>query len=579
MGNLPIIREYGRQLLFVAAVTAAFIAAVAPWPVVLIQPDDLSFYYASLFSAEGRPRVPWETLINLDRETEGDHYTSKRPGPPMQFVPTGDGLAATEKPPGYVWWLALLRRLGWADRANVAAFLITIPASFFLLRRLPDRRLAYWAVGIFLLSPMAAVYGYQPYIPTFLDTASLFLAFALYANVAAGGRGAIWKTGLLGAVLGFLCLTRVTHWPIAAAFALAIIVFKGQAGAKRWLLVGAFAAPLIAAAGAWAWYNNATFGSPWRSGYYYKVNADESVNGAAALKTSRRTIVPPTETALAPTTYLRAIPNGEMAAVGGVSRRAWKVRDDSYLVFRGTWAGLATVKAACAVAPPPWSRVAPKDSRVSLEVLAGGKRVYARDFGPGVLWRDVSFRYRATAGEDVRISFRFNDAGRRMVNCYLTPFDIRVGGERYLLSEEAATPTFAATIARNVIAIWPYILILLPGMLLVPFGWARARRALPGATFWLAVFTGAWTLAYYTQIRVYCFDNFTYMCRYHAPLLIPIALLGRYALPREGTGGKWATLITLAVFTCGVYLFVLAFAGVIQVPWLVPPGTDAFFAR
>jgi 4-amino-4-deoxy-L-arabinose transferase-like glycosyltransferase len=109
-------------------------------------------------------------------------------------------------PPGYVWFLTLIRALGgdtlWARLAQAPLGALTAVAAFFYGRRPLGDRAAAAAAFIFALWPASLVMG------DFLLTESLF-TLLFVAGLAVWADGASWRrAGLAGVLWGAAALTR-----------------------------------------------------------------------------------------------------------------------------------------------------------------------------------------------------------------------------------------------------------------------------------------------------------------------------------------------------------------------------------
>lgn len=562
--------------LFLGAFAGAYIAAEVPWRAVLPVPDDNAYYYGALLAAEGRARLPIPAMLALHQRPAPRLATAENPGPPLQFTLTIDNYLTSEKPPGYIWWLALLRRLRLVRAANVVVFVLIFPAALALLRRFPPKGFAFWTLAAFLLTPLSAVFAYRTYMPTFLDAALPFGALVLFMNAAAGGRAPAAKLFACGLAVGFLAMIRVTNVVFAAAFGVAIVAAfgRGRGPVGRYLV--AFGAPVVVAAAVLGVYNYMLFGSPLRSGYYVRFGTF-NYNAVTTLWKKNPEIVKPETYRSGDAPFGAAeVPAPDVFVIRCVSHEAWLAKEQLITTFTSRWTGKARLRGRWAMAPPLGSAGVPAAARARLMVAAGERVLYDEEVAPPERWNDVDVEYAARPGERVLLACTFNDAGRRGAVAYVSPLVVDAGGRRYKLTSWSR-PWFGlgGVVGRNLIGMYPYVLLAMPVILLAPFGLARARRLMPAGSFGLSAFVAGWTFLLYLQSTVYT----PMATRYYAPALGPFALWAAYGLADAPRPSRWAAGVLLALLAVTTFTFALAFYGAFDLPWLTASGALTFFGR
>ncbi len=562
-----------RPILFFACGTALCVAAVAPWRATLPVPDDNAYFYASLLARHGAARVPIPVVLALHRRPAPRVATAEDPGPPVHFTVTADNQLAPEKPPGYPWWLALLRLLKLVRVANVVVFVIVFPAAFLLWRGADEPRLGYWVSALFMLTPLAGVYIYRTYMPTFMDGALPLLALALFINVARGGRAATVKAFACGAVLGILILIRVTNAPFTAAFGIAFAAAARGDMRKALKRLCVFAVPVAAALAALALYNDALFGSPLRSGYYVRFRTF-NFNALTTVWKEKPVVVTPARFRTGETPPGAELPRPDVYVINCEAREGWQAERLFIAKYITPYSGRARLRGHWALSAPLGAPAVAPTVRARIQVVAGRKVLWESETGPPSRWREIGVSYDASAGEELTVVATVSGEGKEGAVVYVTPFDVKATGRRFLLTTWAR-PWFGlrGTVGRNLVGMYPFVLLAMPLVVLAPFGLARARREMPGGSFWLAAFIIGWTFAFYLQSTIYT----PMAVRYYAPALGPLALWAAYGLEGAPRFTRVLVVAALATLTVASLFYALAFYGALDLPWLAEPGKLAFF--
>lgn len=196
-----------------------------------------------------------------------------RPHNPLQFagrmmVLTPDGKIFAKYPPGVGFLGAIARMIYRPSAMYLVDPICTVMALFFaylLFRSLLDPFMA--LIGVIWL-------GLNPVTLTYADDANShgaalgFTVLGFWALLSWWRKGGTWRGIIAGAALGFCCSIRYTEFLWCLPL-LAVIVMAVQERRRSWrqglTVLLAFAVPV----GILALVNWASFGAPWRTGYWF----------------------------------------------------------------------------------------------------------------------------------------------------------------------------------------------------------------------------------------------------------------------------------------------------------------------
>lgn len=249
----------------------AFLVAVGPWVKELTAQPAARVALTAAIVDHGTIRLDgYEDVVFVDRvERDGHLYSDKAPGQPLWAIPfyaveraVGAEPASHSRLDGNLtlWWVTL-----WS--ATVPGAVLVALVHQLLRRRVAPWSAAFGAVavgcGSLLLPFSAELYGHV------LATAAAYGAWMLVRAPSPSRRAVV----AAGALVGWCVL--IEYQMVLLALVLLVLVAVRQRARVLWFaLAGApFAAVLLA-------YQDAAFGSPFRSSYGEKPGASVAVLGA-----------------------------------------------------------------------------------------------------------------------------------------------------------------------------------------------------------------------------------------------------------------------------------------------------------
>lgn len=566
---MSVVKARPYLLLFIGLLIYA--AAVYPFRVALPIPDDSSFYHGSLFTARGEPRVTIKYLLYLHSLPQPAVATADTPGAPFQFVPTIDGKATSEKPPGYIWWLTLCR-LGHVPRlANTLLLFILLPVTYFFVRRMAGSEVAGWAVTLFLLTPFTLIFFYRAFMPTFAEAAFVFAALA--ASCYALERRRYVYSFFAGALWAAAALIRPTHAFYIAVIAVAGFYYKRGPVAVRLRYLGIFLTASVFAAAGWGYYNWLNFGSPVKTGYYARFVAFDP-NAVKDLWREKPRYVAPAAFWTASTPFANAEPRPDVRVIRCVAKRVWQTHDALWVKFRLPTRGKVRLSTVVAVGGP-LGEERPPDGFVAVAVASGKNVLACEEVRSSAGWGEVSLPL-VYGGEELTVAAvaRSGDGGPAWI--FLAPVEVATDEGKFIISNYPIKYySLRQVFARNLIGVYPYIFLAIPILILAFLGISRARRKLPGHYFYLNVAVVAITLAIYLQNKVYTSN----VVRYYAPVVGPAALFASFAVAGAAPKSRLACVLLLGLHTVTSFVLALADFGVLNIPALPALIRYSFYTR